>query len=131
RAQGGNAGILNCYSGGTTALRAGDGMPEERARDALADLERAYPGIAAAWNGKVIRNAWDRHPWTRGSYSLLTPGQYVAFHGIEWEPEGGLHFAGEHTSADYSGYMNGALESGQRAAQEAARALAFGRRRVA
>jgi len=131
RAQGGTAGILNFYSGGTTALRAGDGTPEERARDALADLARAYPGIATAWNGKVIRNAWDRHPWTRGSYSLLTPGQYVAFHGIEWEPEGGLYFAGEHTSADYSGYMNGAIESGQRAAQEAARALALGRRRVA
>ncbi|MEO5764110.1 MAG: NAD(P)/FAD-dependent oxidoreductase [Casimicrobiaceae bacterium] len=131
RAQQGAAGILNFYSGGTTAAPAGEGSPEERARDVLADLERAYPGIAGAWNGKAIRNAWDRHPWTRGSYALLMPGQYVAFHGAEWEPEGGLHFAGEHTSADYSGYMNGALESGRRAAQEAVRALALRQRHVA
>lgn len=131
RAQPGSAGILNFYSGGTTAVRAGDGTPDARAQDALGDLARAYPGIGSSWNGKAIRNAWDRHPWTRGSYSLLLPGQYVAFHGIEWEPEGGVHFAGEHTSADYSGYMNGAIESGQRAAQEAVRALAFTRRRVA
>ncbi len=79
----------------------------------------------------MIRNAWERHPWTRGSYSLLKPGQYVAFHGVEWETEGAVHFAGEHTSADFSGYMNGAIESGQRAAQEVARALAQNRRRVA
>jgi len=131
RAQDGTAGILNFFSGGTLAVRAGDGTPEERARDALADLERAYPGISAAWNGKVIRNAWDRHPWTRGSYSLLKPGQYVGFHGAEWEPEAGLHFAGEHTSDASSGYMNGAVETGQRAAREVADALALSPRRVA
>ena len=39
--------------------------------------------------------------------------------------------AGEHASADYSGYMNGAIESGQRAARETVHALALARRRVA
>ena len=118
RAQPGNAGILNFFSGGTLAVRAGDRTPEEQARDVLADLDRIYPGIGALWNGKVIRNAWDRHPWSRGSYSLLKPSQYTSFHGIEWEPEGAVHFAGEHTSEASSGYLNGAVETGQRAAAE-------------
>jgi monoamine oxidase len=118
RAQPGDAGILNFFSGGTLAVRAGDRTPEEKAHDALADLERIYPGIGALWNGNVIRNAWDRHPWSRGSYSLLKPLQYTSFHAIEWEPEGAVHFAGEHTSEASSGYLNGAVETGHPAAAE-------------
>ena len=121
RAQAGPMGILNFYSGGATATKAGDGTPEERARAALADLERVHPGIAARFNGRVIRNAWDRNPWSRGSYSLLRPGQYTAFHGIESLPEGRVHFAGEQSSADWYGYLNGAVESGLRAADEVRR----------
>jgi len=129
RAQPGSAGILNFYSGGTTAVRAGDGTPEERARDALADLDRLYPGIGAHFNGRVIRNPWDRNPWSRGSYSLLKPGQYTTLHGSEARAERGLHFAGEQSSIDWYGYLNGAVESGMRAAGEVAKAVAT--RRVA
>jgi monoamine oxidase len=118
RAQDGTPGILNFYSGGATAVAAGDGTPEDRARAALADLERVYPGLGARWNGRVIRNAWDRYPWARGSYSLLKPGQYTAFHGSESQAEGRVRFAGEQSSADWYGYLNGAVESGLRAAGE-------------
>jgi monoamine oxidase len=128
RGQPGKRGILNFFSGGTLAARAGDGTPESQARAALADLEHLYPGSAAQWTGAVIRNAWDRHPWTRGSYSLLKPGQYTAFHGSEWEPEGPVHFAGEHTSEAASGYLDGAVESGQRAAREVLGSLRLRRR---
>jgi len=125
RGQPGARGILNFYSGGTAAARAGEGSPEERARDALADLERIQPGWGARWNGRVIRNAWDRHPWSRGSYSLLRPGQYVAFHGIEHLAEGRVQFAGEQSSAVWYGYLNGAVESGLRAASAILRAAKY------
>jgi monoamine oxidase len=128
RAQDGARGILNFFSGGDAASRAGEGTPEDAARAALADLERVHPGSTTQWTGAVIRNAWDRYPWTRGSYSLLKPGQYSAFHGIEWEPEGRVFFAGEHTSEDASGYLNGAVESGQRAAREVIASLRTQRR---
>ena len=118
RAQAGAAGVLNCYSGGSAAVAAGLGDIDARARDALADLARAAPGAPPAWNGRVIRNAWDRYPWSLGSYALLKPGQYTAFRGVEAEPAGHVYFAGEHTSADWQGYLNGAVESGQRAAGE-------------
>lgn len=76
----------------------------------------------------MIRNAWDRYPWSLGSYALLKPGQYTAFRGVEAEPAGHVYFAGEHTSADWQGYLNGAVESGQRAAGEVLASL--GARRV-
>jgi monoamine oxidase len=123
RAQSGAAGILNFFSGGSTATRAGEGETDDRARDALTDLERAMPGISAQWNGKAIRNAWDRNPWTLGSYALFKPGQYTTLNGILDEREGAVHFAGEQTSQDWAGFMNGAVESGQRAAREVLLAL--------
>lgn len=131
RGQSGAAGILNFYSGGRSAVRAGEGTPEERAREAIADLARIYPGIGARWNGRVIRNAWDRHPWSRGSYSLLKPGQYTAFHGVEHLAEGRVRFAGEQSSEAWYGYLNGAVESGLRAADEILRATGAATRRVA
>jgi monoamine oxidase len=123
RGQQGTPGILNFYSGGATAVKAGDGTPEDRAREALLELAHLYPGIGARWNSRVIRNPWDRYPWSRGSYSLIRPGQYTAFHGIEHLPEGRVRFAGEQSSAEWYGYMNGAVESGLRAAREVLAAM--------
>ncbi len=76
----------------------------------------------------MIRNAWDRNPWSLGSYALIRPGQYTSFYGVEAQPEGHVYFAGEHTSIDSQGYLNGAVESGQRAAAEVLASL--GARRV-
>jgi monoamine oxidase len=130
RAQAATNGVLNCFSGGSTATRAGEGETDERAREALADLDRALPGIAAHWTGRSIRNAWERHPWALGSYALLEPGQYTTLNGAIGEREGNVHFAGEHTSSDWAGYLNGAVESGQRAAAEIVAAVR-GRRAAA
>jgi monoamine oxidase len=131
RAQPGRSGIVNCFSGGSTATRAGEGEIDERAREALAMLDAALPGIAAHYNGRAIRNAWERYPWTRGSYALFKPGQYSTLNGALDTREGRVHFAGEHTSADWQGYMNGGVESGQRAAREVAVALGARRAKAA
>ena len=45
-------------------------------------------------------------------------GQYTRFSGVEREPEGNCFFCGEHTSIDFQGYLNGAVETGERAAGE-------------
>jgi monoamine oxidase len=118
RAQGGTAGVLNFFSGGSAAVAAGLTGIDAQAAASLAELARYAPGSERAWNGRVIRNPWDRYPWSRGSYSLLRPGQYTALHGIESQAEGRVRFAGEQSSADWYGYMNGGVESGQRAARE-------------
>ncbi|MEO8847114.1 MAG: FAD-dependent oxidoreductase [Casimicrobiaceae bacterium] len=131
RGQAGASGVLNCFSGGSMATRAGEGALDARTHEALAVLDAALPGIGAHYNGRAIRNAWERYPWTRGSYALFKPGQYTLFNGALDTAEGAVHFAGEHTSAQWQGYLNGAVESGQRAAREVAAALGGRTRRAA
>jgi len=60
---------------------------------------------------------WPSAPLTRGSYACYRVGQ-GAFSGLEGERAGNLLFAGEHTSIDFQGYLEGAAESGLRAANE-------------
>lgn len=118
RAQSGNAGILNFWSGGKVAVAAGDGTKEGQAAKALKDLEVAIPGITEKWNGKVTRDAWMQNPWSQGSYAYYPPGWYTKYFGIEGEREGNCFFAGEHTSENWQGFLNGAVQSGMRAASD-------------
>lgn len=110
--QPGRAGGLTLYSGGTPALRAGEGTAEEAAVRLLTGIERAYPGTLRARNGRVSRFHWPTFPWTKSSYSCYRPGQWTTIAGAEGEPVGNLFFAGEHCSYDFQGYMNGAAQSG-------------------
>jgi monoamine oxidase len=119
RAQSGRPGILVNYTGGATALVADKTPPSVT----LAQIEPVMPGLAARWNGKHWLEYWPGNPWTKGSYSFWKVGQYQLFAGIEGEREGHCHFAGEHTSIDSQGYLNGAVESGERAALEIIRDL--------
>jgi monoamine oxidase len=89
----------------------------------LSGIEPVLPGLAAQWNGKSQLEYWPGYPLTRGSYSFWKVGQYTAFAGVEGEMEGNCHFCGEHTSLDSQGYLNGAVETGERAADEVAKAL--------
>jgi monoamine oxidase len=60
---------------------------------------------------------WHEDKFARGAFTYFEPGQTTALLPIAQRPEGRVHFAGEHTSA-WHGWMNGALESGNRAAEE-------------
>ena len=95
------------------------------ARDFLACFEQNFPGAGRAYNGRA-HYAWSAgDPHTGGAYSYLKTGQYTAFNGIQGRRSGNLHFAGEHTSVNFQGCMEGALRSGYRCAAEiAARAPA-------
>jgi monoamine oxidase len=118
RAQSGASGILVNYTGGTTGARFGTGTAESRAAQFLAQVEPVLPGVTKEWNGRALVDFWTGNPWTKGSYSYWKVGQYTRFAGMERERQGTCHFAGEHTSIDFQGYLNGAVESGERAAGE-------------
>lgn len=123
RAQAGGAGILVNYTGGDVARAQSGGTAHGLAVQFLSQVEPVLPGISGQWNGQATFDDWQANPWTRGSYSFWRVGQYTAFGGVEGEPEGNCHFAGEHTSIDFQGYLNGAVASGERAAAEVAAAL--------
>ena len=118
RAQPGAAGILVDYTGGTIGASFGQGTPTTRAQQFLEQLEPVLPGISAKWNGHATVDFWPGYEWTKGSYSYWKVGQYTSFGGVEGERSGNCHFAGEHTSLDFQGYLNGAIETGERAAAE-------------
>jgi monoamine oxidase len=92
--------------------------PDAMVRDYLACFEKFWPGVSAAYSGKGYY-AWSSgDPHILGAYSYLKVGQYTGFNGIQARQHGSLHFAGEHTSVNFQGYIEGALRSGYRCAQE-------------
>ena len=118
RAQPGASGILVDYTGGTIGDSFGSGSVDTRARQFLRQIEPVLPGLTNAWNGKATLDYWPGYEWARGSYSYWKVGQYTAFAGIEGRQEGNAHFCGEHTSVVFQGYLNGAVETGERAGVE-------------
>lgn len=129
RAQAGAAGILVFYSGGsvTTSMRTTSAFSTQTNPDAVADavdaLHRAepvFPGLSAAWNGRTTQSLPHRSPLFKASYSFYKPGQYTLFAGYEKAKQGGVYFAGEHTSQDFQGFMEGGATEGQRAAKQIA-----------
>jgi monoamine oxidase len=118
RNQPGQSGILVNYTGGAIGDSFGKGKPADRAARFLDQIEPVLPGLKNKWNGRATIDYWHGYPFTKGSYSYWRVGQYTQFAGVEREPEAACHFAGEHTSIDFQGYLNGAVESGERAAKE-------------
>jgi len=114
RKQPGTHGILTNFTGGRHGVELGDGSAAEQAARAVADLERVFPGVAAArTGGREARMHWPTHPWTQGSYACFRPGQWSALRGAIGESVGGLHFAGEHCALETQGFMEGGCESGR------------------
>lgn len=110
-------GILECHVKGEAAQRLAAMNDEARIAFAAEAMEQVHPGFKAVLRGgtTVVWDAAD--PWAGGGYAWWLPGQLS-----EWMPElaapmGRVHFAGEHTSP-LARTMEGALESGNRAARE-------------
>jgi monoamine oxidase len=123
RAQPGSTGILVDYTGGNIgASFTGDpsdpSVVQGYATQFLEQLEPVFPGITAGWNGRATLDTPFLSPFLLGSYSYWRRGQYTLFSGSERERSGKCHFAGEHCSTNYQGFMEGGAEEGARAANE-------------
>jgi monoamine oxidase len=77
------------------------------------DLEKAR---LTAWSTL----SWELEPWARGGYAFFDPQFPPSIRHWLARPFGRVFFAGEHTSVRWQGYMNGAVETGLRAAAEIA-----------
>ena len=80
--------------------------------------DQLFPRVSRAFNGRSYFVWSPGDPHIRGAYSYLAVGQYTAFNGIQGIRQGNLHFAGEQTSLNFQGYIEGALRSGYRCAAE-------------
>jgi monoamine oxidase len=107
-------GILTVYTGGEPGAKLAALSDAERTHLAVAEIEKLFPGTS-----DLIENtatvAWPNEPFTRASYAALAPGEVTAHWKTLFEPAGRLFFAGEHATS-IQGFMEGAVESGQRVA---------------
>ena len=127
RAQFGDSGILDNYTGGRFTSRQQTQVPFATVENVgvqadvkyfLNQVAPVYPGLPDLWNGKATQSLPHLSPYFKCSYSYLRVGQYHKFSGYERVRQKNIFFAGEHTSVQFGGYMEGGAQEGARAAQE-------------
>jgi monoamine oxidase len=114
QSQPGQEGILTAYAVGEKADVLASQSDERRMRIVANDLSDLNSG-AANKARRIVSYAWQRDPFTDGAYALYKPGQWFGIRPILARPHGKVLFAGEHI-ADWQGFMEGAIETGEAAA---------------
>jgi monoamine oxidase len=114
--QRGRAGILALLAGGGASAASQEILAREGAQGFIEALDWLGSKRAAVLVSHQI--VWEHDPMARGGYAYFDPGFDPLLRAWLARPCGRLFFAGEHTSLKWQGYMNGAVESGRRAAAE-------------
>ncbi|MFD5178026.1 flavin monoamine oxidase family protein [Nocardia sp. NPDC058379] len=96
--------------------------PEVRRAMFLADLETLF-GPEAAHPRAYLEKDWTHEPWISGCVSSRPPGVITQYTDADRRPVGRIHWAGTETATVNQGYIDGAVSAGQRAAEDAGRAL--------
>jgi monoamine oxidase len=122
----GAPGVLLGFIEGDEGRAWGRRSPEERRAAVLACLA-AYFGERAAQPIEYVEQSWAEEEYTRGCYAgYMPPGVWTTYGEALREPIGRLHWAGTETATVWNGYMDGAVQSGERAAAEVIEALGEG-----
>jgi monoamine oxidase len=109
-------GILGATTSGPVSREMSTRSPNDSQALGISLAAEAFPAVRTEVEKTVVQQ-WAAERWSRGSFVAFRPGQMSAIMPDIAQPEDRLHFAGEHTSS-WMGWMEGALESGERAARE-------------
>ncbi|HLI07463.1 MAG TPA: NAD(P)/FAD-dependent oxidoreductase [Ktedonobacteraceae bacterium] len=132
RAQPGQTGIIVDFTGGTIGASFKPNGPytatpdpkvEHYANAFVKQLEEVWPGATQHYTGTATLSYPTGDPNLLGSYSCWLVGQYTLFSGYERVQQGHTHFAGEHCSISFQGFMEGGAQTGARAANEILKVL--------
>ncbi len=114
----GTPGVLLAFVEGAHARTLSGAEPPRRRAAVLEGLATLF-GPAARQPVEYLERDWSVEEWTRGCYAaLFTPGAWTQHGPALREPVGRLHWAGTETATVWCGYMDGAIQSGERAAHE-------------
>jgi monoamine oxidase len=114
----GSPGVLTSFIEAADAIRLSAAKPEERHAEVL-DVLAGYFGDDARRPIAFVERDWSAEPWTRGCYGAhLPPGAWTQVGAALREPVGPIHWAGTETAERWCGYIDGAITSGERAADE-------------
>lgn len=123
--------MLTAWAGGGAAWRVLErgGDLAGRALESLAKSLRVPRGRVEAQVVDWRRHDWHADPYARGAYTYVPAGALPAQEALGRPVDGTLFFAGEATAADgWNATVNGAIQSGRRAADEIVRSLASAER---
>ncbi len=119
----GSAGVLVGFLEADAGREWGLRTIDERRAEVVACMTR-YFGPAAGNYTEYVEFDWAQEPYSRGAYGgYLPPGAWTSYGRAVREPIGLIHWAGTETATEWSGYMEGALQSGERVAEEVLQAL--------
>ncbi len=114
--QRGRAGILTLLAGGSASTDTRKLVAKRGVEGLVEALEWLGASQTAVLASRMV--CWEDDPWAQGGYAFFDPAYDPELRMWLARPHGRIVFAGEHTSLRWQGYMNGAVESGLRAAAE-------------
>jgi len=109
-------GILGASFGGGVGRTVLNMTPQDSLTFGIGLVADAFPAIRSEFEKGFVQR-WALDPWSLGAFPVFKPGEMSTLMPAIARPENGIHFAGEHTSS-WTGWMEGALQSGERAARE-------------
>jgi len=119
----GTPGLISGFFEGPAAVAAGERTQAERG-EIVADVLARALGERARDVAAYVDRDWSAEPFTRGCYGAhLPPGAWTVYGPALREPVGRIHWAGTETAEHWTGYIDGAIDSGQRVAAEVLAAL--------
>jgi len=116
KGQAGTRGLLTAYIPDKSGFEIASLPAEQRLSQVLSKVTEIYPDAQRQFEGGYMK-WWHEDIWAQGTYAYFRPSDVMSLRPVLTKSQGRIHFAGEHT-AGWQGYMNGAMESGHRAAQE-------------
>jgi monoamine oxidase len=115
--QPGDTGLLQAYMQASNAEKVRAVPADQRIQFVIDEMTKIFPTLPTQLQGGTAQKMWVEDPWVQGGWPAYQAGEGAAQFPVMGRAEGRLHFAGEHTSI-WTGWMNGALESGVRVVRE-------------
>ena len=108
------------YGGGKSSDIIFESSQAELVMNFIPGVNKIFAGADKVVADKQIKICWAKQPFAKAGYTSFKKGQYSTIVGWEAESVGNIYFAGEHVSGQFQGFMNGAAETGKKAAEQIA-----------